>query len=425
MVEVSGRLCVSVPVSSLNDQGGASGRGLVLGSSAGSVFLEPPACVQLNNQLQQVRAEAQAAEDAVLWKVTAAVLEAYQELRQGLEFVVWLDCAVARARFSEWMDGKRRATGRTSRTSQIRPPTQLVLQTGRPEFVDFPAGGSRTRRQQQAVEAEAQFVALRRLRHPLLQARHLRWKAEQSRLERQVHFQPGFGAAAKTRAPIPPTCRVRSGETASAAPVGGNFMHKPAAARQEGEAAAAAAAQDPASKPPVAIDVSVPVGVRAVLITGPNTGGKTAALKALALAVLMSKSGLYVPCGGSACRLPWFSQVLADIGDEQSLSASLSTFSGHLKRIQQLRAESDSRALVLLDEIGTGTDPVEGAALGTALLQRLVQGGPGGAGLVVGTTHMGSLTSLKYNDPRFENASVEFDEQASGADAAPSSFALS
>lgn len=101
---------------------------------------------------------------------------------------------------------------------------------------------------------------------------------------------------------------------------------------------------------------------------------------------------------------------LACAGDEQSLSASLSTFSGHLRRIAALRLESGSRSLVLLDEVGTGTDPTEGSALGIALLRALARGGPGGAGLTMASTHHGALTSLKYEDPRFENASVEFDE---------------
>ncbi|GMH32402.1 hypothetical protein BSKO_00236 [Bryopsis sp. KO-2023] len=162
---------------------------------------------------------------------------------------------------------------------------------------------------------------------------------------------------------------------------------------------------------PVPIDILLKKETRAVVITGPNTGGKTAALKALGLTVLMAKAGLGVPASQPA-RLPCYSAVLADIGDEQSLTASLSTFSGHLKRIQALRDVADGDCLVLLDELGTGTDPEEGAALGVALVKRLIRRGLGGALTSFVTTHHGLLTTLAYDEniPPIENASVEFDE---------------
>lgn len=116
-----------------------------------------------------------------------------------------------------------------------------------------------------------------------------------------------------------------------------------------------AAAEEPA--PIVPIDVTVAAHTRSVIITGPNTGGKTATLKAVGLAVLLANAGCGVPAAPPA-TLPHFSAVLADIGDEQSLDASLSTFSGHLARIQEARQEADGRCLVLLDEVGTGTDPL-------------------------------------------------------------------
>lgn len=97
-------------------------------------------------------------------------------------------------------------------------------------------------------------------------------------------------------------------------------------------------------------------------------------------------------------------------GDEQSLSANLSTFSSHLKRIEKIRDESTGQSLVLLDELGTGTDAIDGAALGIAIMQTFAEGGRGGAGLTLATTHHSALTSLKYDEEGFENASVEFDE---------------
>jgi DNA mismatch repair protein MutS2 len=166
------------------------------------------------------------------------------------------------------------------------------------------------------------------------------------------------------------------------------------------------------------VPVSVAVGpqLRVVAITGPNTGGKTVTLKSVGLAALMARAGLFLPCAGTP-RLPWCAQVLADIGDEQSLQQNLSTFSGHIRRIARILAAlpdvagggagATGASLVLLDEVGAGTDPQEGAALATALLQQLADR----ARLTIATTHFGELKALKYADPRFENASVAFDEQ--------------
>jgi DNA mismatch repair protein MutS2 len=157
----------------------------------------------------------------------------------------------------------------------------------------------------------------------------------------------------------------------------------------------------------VPIDVRVPASVRVVAITGPNTGGKTVTLKTLGLAVLMAKVGLFVPAR-EPVELPWFQHILADIGDEQSIEQSLSTFSGHIRRIIRILAaiQDDDNVLVLLDEVGAGTDPAEGSALAAALLQHLANH----ARFTVATTHFGELKTLKYRDPRFENASVEFDD---------------
>jgi DNA mismatch repair protein MutS2 len=154
------------------------------------------------------------------------------------------------------------------------------------------------------------------------------------------------------------------------------------------------------------IDVTIPPETKVVAITGPNTGGKTVTLKSLGLAVLMAKAGLFIPAR-EPVELPWFDQVLADIGDEQSLQQNLSTFSGHVRRIQAMVATLTPNALVLLDEVGAGTDPSEGAALATALLKYLADH----AQLTVATTHFGELKTLKYQDSRFENASVEFDDE--------------
>jgi DNA mismatch repair protein MutS2 len=157
----------------------------------------------------------------------------------------------------------------------------------------------------------------------------------------------------------------------------------------------------------VPIDLVIQPQIKVVAITGPNTGGKTVTLKTLGLAVLMAKVGLFIPAR-EPVELPWFDQILADIGDEQSLQQSLSTFSGHIRRISRvLEALSQSpSSLVLLDEVGAGTDPSEGSALAIALLNYLADH----AQLTIATTHFGELKALKYQDDRFENASVEFND---------------
>ncbi|KJH72934.1 endonuclease MutS2 [Aliterella atlantica] len=163
----------------------------------------------------------------------------------------------------------------------------------------------------------------------------------------------------------------------------------------------------------VPVDLLIQPHIRVVTITGPNTGGKTVTLKTLGLAALMAKVGLFVPAK-EPVEMPWFEQVLTDIGDEQSLEQSLSTFSGHIRRISRIlnaissidNQEVSTSSLVLLDEVGAGTDPAEGSALAIALLKYLASH----AQLSIATTHFGELKALKYQDERFENASVEFDE---------------
>lgn len=216
-------------------------------------------------------------------------------------------------------------------------------------------------------------------------------------------------------------------------------------------------------------DYVVNDGIRCVCVTGPNTGGKTISLKTLGISVLMAKAGMFVPAEGGGrtnadkssdaavaakaakalrstavtsrrwpqraefvdghedddddsgadddiVRMPYFDNVLADIGDDQSLVQSLSTFSGHIERIKRILMRTTKKSLVLFDEIGSGTDPAEGAALGIALLRYLAGAeGERRAALTFATTHHGELKTLKYGTSveasLFENASVEFDAE--------------
>lgn len=154
----------------------------------------------------------------------------------------------------------------------------------------------------------------------------------------------------------------------------------------------------------VPIDVHLGLRANVLVITGPNTGGKTVAVKTVGLMALMAQSGLHVPAHQGS-QLPVFDDVLADIGDEQSLEQSLSTFSSHVRRVSEIFRKATERSLVLMDELGAGTDPAEGAALGRAVLDELDS--VGCRGMV--TTHIGDLKTYAFSNPRAENAAVAFD----------------
>jgi DNA mismatch repair protein MutS2 len=321
-------------------------------SSGATLYVEPYAISSLGNQLRQYQRQEQIEAEAIRQALSDRVAEVKPDLEQLLAVATTLDLATARARYSLW------------------------LEANPPRFID---------------PQENERITLRQLRHPLLV-----WQ--------QIHEQ---GAAV------------------------------------------------------VPVNLLISPQIRVVTITGPNTGGKTVTLKTLGLATLMAKVGLFVPAR-EPVELPWFDLVLADIGDEQSLQQNLSTFSGHIRRISRIieaieivgakhlgdnisveletfspNAKCKAQAaptpasevedseeqnsppispsphlpispssLILLDEVGAGTDPAEGSALAIALLKHLADS----ARLTVATTHYGELKALKYEDDRFENAAVEFDD---------------
>jgi DNA mismatch repair protein MutS2 len=145
-------------------------------------------------------------------------------------------------------------------------------------------------------------------------------------------------------------------------------------------------------------------GERTLLVSGPNTGGKTVLLKAIGLISTFAQAGV-IPPVGPGTRLPLFRDVFADIGDEQSIEASLSTFSAHLKNLREIVEHADADSLALIDEMGSGTDPAEGGALADAILRTLTRRGT----LTIATTHLGQLKQIAAEEPGVVNASLQFD----------------
>jgi DNA mismatch repair protein MutS2 len=323
-------------------RGEIAGSVLRTSSSNETVYIEPAAVGEQSAQLSFLRARESKEVRRILRWLSALVAQVSDSLLATLETMADLDLIFARGSLS--LDYKMSA----------------------PQF-----------------NQEARLV-LRGARHPLLEA-----------------FFRG-DPAVKKPLPVEPVSAPARGSSVEAAQQG-NLPDSSTAPSPESNSPSSEPA---AERTVVPIDLSLGVRFRILVVTGPNTGGKTVALKTVGLLALMAQSGLHVPAGEGS-QFPIFDDVLADIGDEQSLEQSLSTFSSHVRRISEILGKATWESLVLLDELGAGTDPTDGAALGRAILDELCRIGCRS----IVTTHIGDLKTYAFSNPDAENAAVEFDDE--------------
>ncbi|KZV43123.1 hypothetical protein F511_04515 [Dorcoceras hygrometricum] len=342
--------------------------GLLLSSNVGAGNLvEPLAAVPLNDELQQARLSVTKAETDVLLKITKKMQVDLVDIQHLCNCMTQIDLINARARYSISFDGSF---------------PDLYMPCDEHGSVDMETSVEGKKISKESPLTQKKWTLyLPKAYHPLLLLQHRQnlQKAlkDLSNAKSEISRKNKQGGYAKWKESI--------------------SMDVSSLEMQVSKLKQA---------PPIPFDIFVEQNNKVLVITGPNTGGKTICLKTVGLAAMMAKSGLYVLASEPA-RIPWFDFVFADIGDEQSLTQSLSTFSGHLKQISEIKSLSTHLSLVLLDEVGAGTNPLEGASLGMSLLESFADCG---ALLTIATTHHGELKTLKYSNDAFENACMEFDE---------------
>jgi DNA mismatch repair protein MutS2 len=318
-------------------------QGVVHGASSSgqTVFVEPLETIEQNNELVRLLEDELAEVHRILLEMTSKIGEHAPEISRAVDILAELEVQFAKAKFAEDYDCVAPVFNRAEGAPSLSLPV-LERQGG---DVD--------------VASRAQSLILRDARHPLLE-RNLKSKAPPSRQKREKDGAP-------------------SGLSVSDESVRSTRGVVPITIELEGDKCE-------------------------LIITGPNTGGKTVALKTVGLLALMAQSGIPVPA--TRFEMPVFDAVLADIGDYQSIEQNLSTFSAHVTNIDRLSRTATSRSLVLLDELGSATDPEEGAALAVAIAEHFLRIGC----FTIISTHHTSLKVFAANSPGVVNASVGFDE---------------
>lgn len=361
---INGRWCIKTFGDNISSTGG-----LLLSSGSGaSSLVEPIAAVPLNDELQQTRVLVAKAEEDVLSKLTDMMLADLDHIQNLLQTIIELDVVTARAKYSIAYGGT---------FPDIYLPGVRNTDEGYHPLVNSLSTATLSGRSRKAWK-----LYMAKAYHPLLLQKH-HFSIDNAR--KDVANATADSRRAKLQGKYFPTEDMNLNLAVT----------KLRVSQLEKEL-------------PVPVDFVVSAKTGVLVVTGPNTGGKTISLKTVGLASMMAKTGVYV-LAKEPVKIPWFDAVYADIGDEQSLTQSLSTFSGHLTQISAIRSQSTRKSLVLLDEVGAGTNPLEGAALGMSLLESFAKHG---SFLTIATTHHGELKTLKYSNDAFENACVEFNEES-------------
>jgi DNA mismatch repair protein MutS2 len=330
-------------------------RGIVHDQSASgaTLFVEPLAVLDLTNRWRELQFEEQREVERVLAELSGLVGTDHYGLEASVEGLAELDLHLAMARLAEEQNASK---------PELRAPRPVSGQTPSPPTPLPPQGDGGLPAELSPAEPASSPLS-------------------------PYGGEGGWGERGLSAPPAPPFLRREGGLGGLGAPIL-RFVE---------------------ARHPLLTGEVVPISVElgrdfdVLLITGPNTGGKTVALKTIGLLALMAQCGLQLPAAeGSLSTV--FGGVYADVGDEQSIEQSLSTFSSHVTRIIGILQEADSRSLVLLDELGAGTDPQEGSALARSILRFLQERGSS----VVATTHYSELKTYAHLTPRVENASVEF-----------------
>ena len=348
-----GRLCIPVKVSRKSDlpKGSVS---LATSASGSTVYMEPEPLIIMNNNEATLAAIEEEEETKVLQHLSLLIAQNAGSLYRALSALTQLDIISARAKHAAWVGATR------------------------PMFVGWEGG------------TEGILLRFEGALHPILMEPSL------PPLPSMIDFVEWSSASNGSTSLIP---ELMAAKTPS--PLQAYGMPSPSSPTEDNREEEGREIKET----PRPIDITISHDTRVVAVTGPNTGGKTASLKTLGLLCLMAKAGLFLPNVSKSAQLVWFDKVIADVGDGQSLQQSLSTFSGHIRRVRGALVAATSKSLVLLDEVGSGTDPTEGAALACTLLLKLAKV----AGLTYVTSHHAEVKELATVTPGFVNVSAEFD----------------